>query len=342
MKLFDPFRDIKEQVSEINELNIYGGTIFSGSSNVKKFSAWTSGSNVGSYYHACYSTDVLQANSVELVNISFGYSHSSSFFSDVTATNNAEKNKMYRLFAKKLLGSENKRFEIDGVIRDELIFVALSRTQHKDELKKETISIRTIFSGSGGDTPSVFNERVYQDLGAANSYVQDEIAGDYALLKSGSDVGGVVFYKAGILALVPEMVSNTSSAATNDGNFWSGSLDYQSLITHGGSGTLDNTLDAIRYRIRNLSIINQTNLHSTFYFCRALNDEFNYSSNPTFVDADNRIIPTSGSNNMMTRTYITKVALLGDNDETLAVASLSRPLRNGPDSELVIKVRLDY
>lgn len=351
MKLFDPFRDIKEQVSEINELNIYDGAIFSGavvgtveSANIKTFNHWQSGSRSGSYYHACYSTHITSSAAVELFDITFGFSNSSSYYSDTTATNVNEKNKIYRLFAKKLLGSENERFEISGTIRDELIFLALNRSQHKDELKKETISIRMINSGSGGSAGvvAVFDETVYRDEGAINSYVQDEIAGDYAFLRSGSNVGGLVFYKAGILALIPEVVSNTSSVTTNPSNTWSGSLDYPAIVTHGGTGSFDNTLDGIRYRFRNLSIINQTNLHSTFYFCRALNDEFNYSSNPTFIDGDKRIIPTSGSNNMITRTYITKVGLMGDNDEILAVASLSRPLKNGPDSELVVKVRLDY
>lgn len=349
MKLFDPSRDIKEQISQINEVNIYNGSIFSGatinslgSANIKRYNHWTSGSKSGSYYHGLYSTHITASTTIELIDIAYGFSISSSFYTDPAVTNKTEKNKIYRLFAKKLLGSEDSRFSMDGTTRDSLVFLSLKRSQTKDELKKGSISLTTILSGAGGSATevSVKSENVFSDDGAATSYFEDEIAGDYAYFKSGSIVGGLLYYNAGILVLAPEVISNTGTVPSA-GNKWSGSLDFKQMVVSGGGGTLDNTLDAIRYRLRNLSIINQSNLHSSFYFCRALNDEFNYSSNPTFLDADKRIIPTSGSNNLITRTYITKVGLTDDNGDLLAVASVSQPIKKAPDSEIVIKVRID-
>lgn len=352
MKLFEPFRDVKEQVSEVSEVNVYGGSIFSGAlvgttgeANIKKFVHWTSGSVSGSYYHACYSTHHTASTAVELLNVTYGFSNSSSFYSNAAVTNQQEKSKIYRLYAKKLLGSSDERFNISGTIRDELIFVSLARSQHKDELRKGALSMGFILTGAsgGGGATSVSLESTVTDEGAATSYFQSETSGDHAYLLTGTtnpEAAGIVWYKAGVMALVPELISFTSSTG---GNFWSGSNNYEDMVVSGGAGgSFDNTIDAMRYRITDLSIINQTNLHSTFYFCRALNDEFNYSSNPTFIDEDKRIITTSGSNNLITRTYITKVGLVGDNDEILAVASVSRPLKKAPDNELMIKVRLDY
>lgn len=353
IKTFDPARDIKEQPSEITELNSYGGSIFSGAlvgtvaeANIKRFDHWASGSATGSYYHALYSTHHTASTAIELMNVSYGYSISSSFYGATHETNKAEKNRIYKLHAKMLLGDENERFIVSGSAQDELIFLSFTKSQRKDELRKENISFSSIFSGASGGAGVVSvapnNTYIWSDNRAASVYSKG-LRGDYAELTSGSVVGGLVFYQAGIVILVPEDFSNTSSVATNPGNTWSGSHDYGSMaLSGGGGGGLDHTIDAMRFRIRDCSIINTTVLHSTLYFCRALNDEFNYSSNPTFVDSDKRIIPTSGSNNLTTRTYITKVGLVGENNETLAIGSLSEPLKKAPDTERTIIVRLDY
>lgn len=351
IKTFDLARDIKEQPSEITELNTYGGAIFSGSTvgtideaNIKKFNHWTSGTLTGSYYQSLYSTHVTASTAIELMTITYGYSISSSFYAATNETNGTEKNRIYKLYSKYLNGSEDERFSISGTLRDELIFLNFARSQKKDELRKETITIKSFNSGaSGGDgaTPPATQEATWSDNGAASSFTKG-IRGDYADLLSGTTVAGRIYYQAGILALIPEVFSNTSSVSTDPGNTWSGSFDYGAMALSGGGGGLDNTIDAMRYRFRNFSLINTTVLHSTLYFCRALNDEFNYSSNPSFIDGDNRIITTSGSNNLTTRTYMTKVGLMGENNELLAVASISEPLKKTPENERTIIVRLDF
>jgi len=369
LKSFDTARDIVNQLTTVNEVVLFGAGIFTGSAdatgeaNIKKFNHWVSGSGVsGSFYHASYNQNFSQSLAVELLDVTFGYSISSSFFSNSVAgiagggdTSNqiVEKNRIYKLFAKQLLGSEESFFTIDGDSRHELIFVAVRRSQYKDELKKGTIAFLMMNSGSGqGGAGNVeFDDQIFNDDGAVSTFTRTE-RGDTAELTSGSLVGGLVFYQAGMLVLIPDRVSNTGSAdvgAGDEGNFWSGSFDYNSLVFSGGGsdsasdpGRVDNLIDAVRYRFKNLSTVNQSNLHSTFYFCRALNDEFNYSSNPTFIDTGGRIIPTSGTTDLSTRTYITKVGLLGENNDVLAVAALSKPLKKTPDSELLVKVRLDY
>ena len=353
IKTFDPTRDIKDQPSEIAEVITYGGSIFSGAivgsvseANVKRFNHWSSGSRTGSFYQDLYSTHHTASTAVKLMSVTFGYSVSSSFHGAADETNKVEKERIYKLFAKQLLGSEKERFTIDGVTRDELIFVSFARSQRKDELRKGTMSFKTINSGSSGGAGSVTipanNVLTFTDVGSTGDY-DETTRGDVADIVSGSLVAGRVYYQAGILTLVPEIISNTSSLSTNPGNTWSGSNDYASMVLSGGAGgSLDNTIDAMRFRLREMSIMNTTILHSSLFFCRALNDEFNYSSNPTFIDADGRIMPTSGSTNLMTRTYLTKVGLLGANNELLAVGSLSQPIKKAPDIERTVIVRLDY
>lgn len=339
MKLFDPTRDIVSQISPVNETIIVAGSLFSGAAgdaNIKRTTHWTSGSVSGSFYQAVYSTNYSASTAVELVDISYGISISSSIYSNAATTQKDQLNRTYRLFAKSLLGSETSRFSIGSQNRDELIFLAIKRSQFKDEIKKGSVSMIVTYTGSsGGPATSPHSSASLNDNGAATTFTETN-RGHTANLLSGAVTVGTIYYQAGIIVMIPDLVSSTSSIA---GNEWSGSLNYEGTVVSGG---LRGILDGARTRLQNLTFINQTNLHATFYFCRALNDEFNYSSNPTFTDASGRIIPTSGANNLTTRTYITKVGLLGENGEVLAVGGLSKPIKKTPNIEYSLVVRLDY
>ena len=337
-KTLDPSRDVVSQLSVVNEVIVFGPTLFSSSiANQKKTNMWVSGSASGSYYNAIYDNAFSLSSSTELMAITYGQSISSSYYALASAVNKPEKIKMYRLFAKNLLGDEDSLFSVGGVAKNELIFVAIRRSQYKDEVKKGSFAVQAVFSGSTFGANTIFNSASCFDTNADNSYTQGQ-RGDYATIYSGSNAVGLFYYQAGIAVLVPEAISCTSSVATNPGTFWSGTLDYGALVT---TGSFTSVLNGVTSRFQNISIVNQSNLHSTFYFARALNDEFNYSSNPTFLDSSGRIVTTSGSN-MTSTTYITKVGLLGENNELLAVAAISRPLKKSAELELSVKIRVDY
>ena len=99
--------------------------------------------------------------------------------------------------------------------------------------------------------------------------------------------------------------------------------------------------DGLRNRINNIAFDNTTELNSTIYFCRAHHSDFNYSSNPTYLDSSKiRVKGNKGSNSP--KAYVTTVGLYSDKNELLAVAKLSEPLRKDPNTELTLRVRLDY
>ena len=89
---------------------------------------------------------------------------------------------------------------------------------------------------------------------------------------------------------------------------------------------------------------NLTNINSTLIFCRATSDEFNYSSNTTFTDADNRlvVIDEGQEGKQLGFTFITTIGLYDANDNLLAVAKLSRPIEKNPEKDLTFRIRLDY
>jgi hypothetical protein len=89
---------------------------------------------------------------------------------------------------------------------------------------------------------------------------------------------------------------------------------------------------------------NNTNINSTLIFCRATADEFNYSSNPTYTDSNNRIrvIDEGQEDVQRSFSFATTVGLYDVNDNLLAVAKLSRPIEKNDEKDLTVRVRLDF
>jgi hypothetical protein len=109
--------------------------------------------------------------------------------------------------------------------------------------------------------------------------------------------------------------------------------------------TIDIMADSFRRRVKNIQFSNTTELNSTIYFCRANNTEFNYSSNPTYLSGSKIRVKTNPGTNEhfnLPRSYVTTVGLYSHDNELLAVAKLSEPLRKDPTNELTLRVRLDY
>jgi hypothetical protein len=99
-------------------------------------------------------------------------------------------------------------------------------------------------------------------------------------------------------------------------------------------------MNAFRHRVQNIAFNNTTEINSTIYFCRAPSNKFNYSSNPTYVSGSKIRVKNIASDNPVA--YVTTVGLYNSQNELLAVAKLSEPLRKSVDNELTIRVRLDY
>jgi hypothetical protein len=88
----------------------------------------------------------------------------------------------------------------------------------------------------------------------------------------------------------------------------------------------------------------QTEINYTIFFCRATADEFNYSSNPTFRDTDDRIvvIEEGEEGNQKSFTFPTTIGLYDANNNLLAVAKFSRPIEKNDEKDLTVRVRLDF
>ena len=144
---------------------------------------------------------------------------------------------------------------------------------------------------------------------------------------------GLLYYQAGIAVLTSSVLGAYTATQLNIAT-----EKRQAILT---GSNIDKMSDAFIHRILNVSFNNTTELNSTIYFCRANHNEFNYSSNPTYL-SQSKIVVKADDMMMPPRSYVTTVGLYSADNELLAVAKLSEPLRKDPSSEITLRVRLDY
>jgi hypothetical protein len=267
-------------------------------------------------------------------------------------------------------------------IIDVPLFIAFKRLFARDSIKRETVAIRFHQTASiNGPTPSapaetflsqpnlysttVSGSAIYTDIGSATNKLTT-FGGQVGNIINASNVSnnvGLMFYDRGIAVLDLNKITSASQ-------YVSGTIDAMApngYTTLGGPGTqtyamskfipdfvvsasLDNIIDhvcACRFGSVSLTAVtfqNVTNINSSLIFCQAGADEFNYSSNPTYTDSENRIqVIDPGSEDTQTSfTFITSVGLYDANDNLLAVAKLSRPIEKSSERELSFRIRLDY
>ena len=340
------------------------GTISSGTysdNNIKKYSH--------GMFESVYDYPYLSSSANHIYDIAVGYS-SGSTLSASTVPQNAKKINIYSQMAQVLMGhnslGEIQEFDQDGNLATggtkhrEVFFLNFARLLTKDEIKKGSFSAAFVTGGgNAGATHRIPITGVLTlgDYSATSSYYVNSPAGEYGILYTSSaepNAGsgyGLLFYQAGVAMITGGIWSNPvtpgedmgapdARSATmmglGDRPF---SASFGNLLTS-SAGTMDFIGDTIRNRIQNISFNNTVELNSTIYFCRANHNEFNYSSNPTYLSSSQIRVKNSTSDQPVS--YITTVGLYSSDNELLAVAKLSEPLKKDPNTELTLRVRLDY
>lgn len=362
MKLFDPFKDVvythyfvEERINDLVGPFRFPSIVIENhlgepGSRTKYYNHFFTGSKHGSYYASYFDSNITSENKNGLWDLTVGTHPSSSFvalhdcgFLDI-------KKKVYRLFAQKLLGNANSVFTINGKDRHDLIFILLKRNHLKQGIKPGTFSMYGIYSGSYVNLKHY--SYAWQDGLNKYAFRADEFGGETEELRRVIGLGDPdddryvkVFYDQGVIVCDVEFFG-TGSGAGNLGNFWltSGSSKHTFNDVYITTGSLDfnSLLIGCMQRQYGMSFTNYSKARATIFTCKAAKDEFNYSSNPSFVNNFGEIITASGSENLYPTTYITKVGLLGENNELIAVGNLNKPVKKDFDRDITIKVRLDY
>lgn len=110
--------------------------------------------------------------------------------------------------------------------------------------------------------------------------------------------------------------------------------------------TLDDILDHFcmsRFGNSDISAIafrNETVVNSSFIFCRAAPSQLNYSTNPTYTDENGQILAVDASGQPFA--FVTTIGLYDTTGLLVAVAKTSRPIEKNLETDLSIRIRLDY
>ena len=323
----------------LNEVIPLTGTIVSGTygdANIKNYAH--------QMFQSVYDYPYLSSSANHIFDIAIGYSTGSALSSS-SNTQNSKKINVYNQMAQLLVGYDTtnniQQFDQDGDLGSgtkikECFFLSFGRLLTKDEIKKGSFNLQVLTGGANTSPTSLLT---ISDYGAATDYRTNSPAGEFGILYTSSAAVdgtgvGLIYYQAGLAVL---------SASVFNGNFGpraDTSAYTSSVRNYLASGSITGSCNGFRNRLYNVQFNNTTELNSTVYFCRANHNEFNYSTNPTYLNGGQIVVKNNATDAPVS--YITTVGLYSADNELLAVAKLSEPLKKSIDNELTVRVRLDY
>jgi len=343
-KIFDPKQKVENLYSTVAEpmWSDAAGTI------TTFFTGSTQNSNNGKYYNDVYTTtdDSLETQ------FSVTYGHRLGYGSEdstTAGTSNPTKG-IYSQFRQVLLPPESTKFNFGGYESDDFYAITIQRARYREKVDPGNWELH-LKSGSmtdGVDTGSTVH--LIDDSGANTDPTLGSSKREFNIV-SGSIANGIhttatatatatnsgsygLFYpEVGIMLLNPRALGSTDVAVSKY-------VREPSLSTTSNDFNHRDMFDSIKSGSY-FSARREEQKRSSFYFCDIRSSEFNHSQNPSFTTG------TSGelvNSSFITEpnTYITSVGLYNDNNELLAVAKLSKPFKKDPNTEALIKVRLDY
>ena len=156
---------------------------------------------------------------------------------------------------------------------------------------------------------------------------------------------GLFYPDRGIIVLNAEAIGNTLGTIANQTIFTKdGAIIQSGSVTPSHLTTSEQfnqyrLLQAIQ-RGGDFEARRTENISTQHFFVRATNREFNYSNNPTYIDADGFFVESTFETDP--QTFITTVGLLNDSNEMIAIAKTSQPIVKSFDKEVLIKVKLSF
>ncbi|MAF37115.1 hypothetical protein CL622_08440 [archaeon] len=286
---------------------------------------------------------------------------------DDTATTGKYRSCVFINFSRLLIKDEIKKgtFKLEfGMVQD-WDEDPVGEMMEEERIKLTDIDAATSYkiNSPAGEYGILIADTTLSASGEPATSVLGNLTNDSGSLATGQKAG-LIFYQAGIAVIPTELFMRSSStpidAASNDatavptltGFLKTTGTAFASLEPAFKSGTSENieemmvsssiqdVCDGVRARIYNIEFNNTTELNSTIYFCRINNNDFNYSSNPTYLSGSKMVVKNTHSDEPIT--YMTTVGLYSAANELLAVAKLSEPLKKTPSNEFTLRVRLDY
>jgi len=267
-------------------------------------------------------------------------------------------------------GDETQNFSFDGHTPDGIYIININRARFKNSIRMGNFNLSLSGSFISSSTTNKLQRKIkltddsVTTSGSANAIragVGREfniVSGSNGIRKGASntyvtDSGsyGYIYPDAGFLILNADALNHSASAehfTGSDGGNGEGGIfltsstsNYSSTnVSNDDAGRLPVALQNSIFLGNSFIVDSQEDIASKYYFIRAFNQEFNYTTNDSFTATDGTLSFDSMIDNP--QTYITTIGLYNSNQDLLAVAKLSQPLPKNFTKESLIKVKLDY
>jgi len=282
----------------------------------------------GDYYINVYDIDPDGNSSAEIqFAVAYGDSKGSgSFWYNSGVPGLSPTRTVYGQFINLLFGEdESASFNFGGTSTSENFYaIVLNRARYKQAILPGSIQISGLVSGIKITDNSTITPVVEYVSGGRKFTLGSGSFGDGVMPSSATaGVYGYLFPDVGVIILNPAALNVTTNRGSNTDN-----NNPANLIT-----ALNNDPFYLQ---------SQETVTSDFVFCRARNAEFNYSVNPSFSVSASAGTILYNDFIQNPSTYITSVGMYNDNNELLAVAKLSKPLKKDFTKEALIRVKLDF
>ncbi len=328
----------------------------SGSLNVFYTASSQTTATSGKYYYNVYDQNPLTSETEE-VQFAVAYGHVDGSGSvSLSADDNAllPTKATYAQYKSMLLDPTDTKFSFDNssaisTDANGIYIINIARARYREKMDAGNWSLKlsgsnglfTFIDNSGkkfGDSYGLSGNVFKVVSGSLNLGTQSEATVNTTTDATSGEGFGEFYPDRGIIILNAKAVGNVVGNVFNEAFQTVGSL-VPSDSTAADMENHKRLYYAIKHG-KDFEARRTENISTQHFFVRATNRQFNYSNNPTYIDADGFFTePTFETD---PQTFITTVGLLNDANELIAVAKTSQPIVKSFDKEVLIKVKLSF
>tara|TARA_R110001632_G_scaffold66018_1_gene156139 strand:- start:1221 stop:2249 length:1029 start_codon:yes stop_codon:yes gene_type:complete len=300
---------------------------------------FTTATSQGNFFLEIYKDDVNLTSSAPVqATVSYGHkagSGSLNFTNTAGALGNTATKCIYNQYKQLIFGDENSNFTFNGYESNDIWVLNIARGRYKHSLKAGSLNL-VLTDGNAvthltDDSVTLTGSSTITNLGRQFNLVSGSdgtmLGSNLNQTTAGSGSFGFVYPEAGVIILNGEALRNVSPSKWLEGTV---ATSNQERSTH-----LYTALKAGSFQVDS-----EEKVSSQFMFVRVKNSEYNYSSNPSYIDGNGNLNNTTMADSPTT--YITTVGLYNDDNNLLAVAKLSQPLKKDFTTEALVRIKLDY
>ena len=334
----------------INNVDSITGTVWSGNAP-RLTELYTSSvqqsSNSGQYYVHVYQTG--SSETAAAVQFDIAYADevgSGSLLYNPLVNGKSPSSTIFGQYQNIVLGDDTIPFTFGNVTSSYFYALSIERARYKESLALGTMALSLRKAGTTNEVHLTDNSRISGgDVFGNAGRVYQIVSGSEGTVFTGVNANGFTNGSGSYGLYLPDVGLLLLNGEALDGPVAGQGI---ALGTTRNSNQNDDNMDRVFAAISASAVVgnsfrlnSQETLSSDFYFVRAQNADFNYSSNPSFVSGSTGALLWDTMQNNP-QTFITTVGLYNDSNELCAVAKLSRPLIKDFTKELLVRVKLDY